>query len=113
MGTTLALVGAYVLAGELARTRGTGDGAGDHEAAFRRYEELLRDYVDGAQGIPPGGFRVMHPKTAAARGVLRTLMRIAAWEPIRSRAQRVVTRDKQEPVLPDYRVGAGRVPGAA
>lgn len=36
-GTGLAIVGAYVLAGELLR--------GDHEAAFRRYTELMRGYA--------------------------------------------------------------------
>lgn len=45
-GTALAMSGAYVLAGELAR-------AGSHEEAFRRYETLLRPYIaikqDGAE----------------------------------------------------------------
>jgi 2-polyprenyl-6-methoxyphenol hydroxylase-like FAD-dependent oxidoreductase len=38
-GTSLALVGAYVLAGELARSE-------DHAAAFTAYERLLRPYVE-------------------------------------------------------------------
>ncbi|MEU5190559.1 FAD-dependent monooxygenase [Streptomyces klenkii] len=38
-GTSLALVGAYVLAGELANSRG------DHRAAFARYERVMRGYV--------------------------------------------------------------------
>jgi 2-polyprenyl-6-methoxyphenol hydroxylase-like FAD-dependent oxidoreductase len=37
-GTGLAMVGAYVLAGELAR-------APDHETAFRRYEDRMRPYA--------------------------------------------------------------------
>lgn len=49
LGTSLALVGAYVLAGELAAARG------DHRAAFRRYDEIMRPYVDQAQELPPGG----------------------------------------------------------
>ncbi len=36
-GTGLAVVGAYVLAGELLRA--------DHETAFRRYTELMRGYA--------------------------------------------------------------------
>ncbi|MFF4949727.1 FAD-dependent monooxygenase [Streptomyces chattanoogensis] len=43
MGTGSAMVGAYVLAGELALADG------DHTAAFARYEELLRPYVTACQ----------------------------------------------------------------
>ncbi|MFL6120660.1 FAD-dependent monooxygenase [Actinophytocola sp.] len=39
-GTSLALVGAYVLAGELRAA------AGDHRVAFERYREEMREYVD-------------------------------------------------------------------
>ncbi|WP_447587015.1 hypothetical protein [Microbacterium lacticum] len=71
--TSLALVGAYVLAGELAREvaldaapasdgarasdRGpASDGGGvDHTAAVRRYEEIMRPLVKAAHTLPPGG----------------------------------------------------------
>jgi 2-polyprenyl-6-methoxyphenol hydroxylase-like FAD-dependent oxidoreductase len=49
LGTTLAVVGAYVLAGELAAADG------DHDVAFRRFEEVLRAYVATSQQLPPGG----------------------------------------------------------
>ncbi|MFE7117294.1 FAD-dependent monooxygenase [Streptomyces sp. NPDC057654] len=49
LGTSLALVGAYVLAGELAAADG------DHRTAFRRYDEVMRPYVTQAQQLPPGG----------------------------------------------------------
>ncbi|KAA0921387.1 FAD-dependent monooxygenase [Streptomyces apricus] len=49
LGTSLALVGAYVLAGELAASEG------DHRIAFRRYDEVMRPYVRQAQQLPPGG----------------------------------------------------------
>lgn len=49
LGTSLALVGAYVLAGELAAADG------DHRVAFRRYDEVMRPYVKQAQELPPGG----------------------------------------------------------
>src|SRR6201999_46500 len=38
-GTGLAIVGAYVLAGELARA------GGDHTIAFARYDEIMRRYA--------------------------------------------------------------------
>lgn len=49
-GTGLAVVGAYVLAGEL---RAAG---GDHRVAFARYEELMRDYAKISQRGSAGPF---------------------------------------------------------
>jgi len=50
MGTTLALVGAYLLAGELGPAdRLTADGI---HAALRRYEGLMRPFVDKCQDLP-------------------------------------------------------------
>ncbi|MEU5535815.1 FAD-dependent monooxygenase [Streptomyces sp. NPDC020362] len=49
LGTSLALVGAYVLAGEIAAAEG------DHRVAFRGYDEVMRPYVSQAQQLPPGG----------------------------------------------------------
>ncbi|MGE0219307.1 FAD-dependent monooxygenase [Mycolicibacterium sp.] len=45
MGTSLALVGAYVLAGELGATA-------DLSAALARYETVMRPYVDRCQDLP-------------------------------------------------------------
>ena len=42
-GAALAMTAAYVLAGELAKA------AGQHEAAFRKYEALLRAYIESKQ----------------------------------------------------------------
>jgi 2-polyprenyl-6-methoxyphenol hydroxylase-like FAD-dependent oxidoreductase len=49
-GTGLAIVGAYVLAGELAAA------GGDHEVAFRRYEEKFRGYAKIARQGNAGPF---------------------------------------------------------
>jgi 2-polyprenyl-6-methoxyphenol hydroxylase-like FAD-dependent oxidoreductase len=56
LGTSLALVGAYVLAGALA--------AAEPHAALRRYEEVLRPYVATAQKLPPGGVGGFAPMRA-------------------------------------------------
>lgn len=56
MGTGLSIVGAYVLAGELAAA------GGDHRVAFARYEAELRGYVTECQKLPPGGLSGMLPK---------------------------------------------------
>ncbi|GIH24561.1 FAD-dependent oxidoreductase [Acrocarpospora phusangensis] len=55
MGTGLAMVGAYVLAGELAAA------GGDHQAGFAGYEEAMRDYVAGCQRAGQGIAKWMVP----------------------------------------------------
>lgn len=100
MGTTLALVGAHVLAGELARSMASGEAPTE---AFGRYERLLRGYADSAQGMPRGGARALHPRSARGRRVLRTLYRVAASGPVRGFYQRnLLTNEKDVPVLPEY-----------
>ncbi|WP_245658876.1 FAD-dependent monooxygenase [Microtetraspora malaysiensis] len=54
-GTGLAMVGAYVLAGELA------EAGGNHQVAFRRYEEGFRDYAKIAKNGNAGRF--LAPRT--------------------------------------------------
>ncbi|MFG2137998.1 FAD-dependent monooxygenase [Streptomyces sp. NPDC048650] len=58
LGTSLALVGAYVLAGELAAAEG------DHRVAFRNYDRVMRPYVGRAQELPPGGAAGYAPSSA-------------------------------------------------
>ncbi|WP_329461515.1 FAD-dependent monooxygenase [Streptomyces sp. NBC_01431] len=53
-GTSLALAGAYVLVGELASSRG------DHRAAFDRYQQVMRAYVDENQ-------QLAHPRPDGSR----------------------------------------------
>jgi 2-polyprenyl-6-methoxyphenol hydroxylase-like FAD-dependent oxidoreductase len=48
MGTSLAIVGAYVLAGELKTANG------DYEGAFARYEAAMREFVAEAQKMAEG-----------------------------------------------------------
>ncbi|WP_420031417.1 FAD-dependent monooxygenase [Streptomyces sp. cg28] len=69
MSTSLALTGAYVLAGELS--------AHPHTTAFRRYETLMRPYVDQAQKLPPGTPRVANPRSRAGLATMNTVLRIA------------------------------------
>ena len=74
MGTSLSLVGAYVLAGELT----THD---DHREAFAAYERVLRPYVDQAQKLPPGTPRLANPKTRAGIVAFQTGLRVAGALP--------------------------------
>jgi 2-polyprenyl-6-methoxyphenol hydroxylase-like FAD-dependent oxidoreductase len=63
-GTSLAVVGAYVLAGELARSRR------NHERAFAAYEAALRPYVYGSRRLGRRVARLLPPTRAAAVSAL-------------------------------------------
>ncbi|MFD7711024.1 FAD-dependent monooxygenase [Streptomyces sp. NPDC059786] len=58
MGTGVAVVGAYVLAGELARA------GGDHRTAFAEYETRIRDFAKGCQKISGNAGPFFAPPTA-------------------------------------------------
>ena len=92
MGTSLALVGAYVLAGELA----THDG---HRAAFDRYESIMRPYVRQAQKLPPGTPRLAHPRTRAGVRLLRAALTLAG-HPLTQRAGALSSRVFSPPADP-------------
>ena len=59
-GSSLALIGAYVLAGELAAARG------GHEAAFAEYDRVMRPFiaVNQALGIQSAQFMTRDPARA-------------------------------------------------
>ena len=95
MGTSLALTGAYVLAGELAKQP-------DHRSAFASYERLLRPYVARAQKLPPGAPRLANPKSKLGVRILRAGLRLAATNPLRTLGNRLFTPPSETFNLPDY-----------
>ncbi|WHT15672.1 FAD-dependent monooxygenase [Crossiella sp. CA-258035] len=58
LGTGLAIVAAHVLAGELHAADG------DHRVAFRRYEEIIREYATGCQKTSENAGPFLSPRTA-------------------------------------------------
>lgn len=73
VGTSLGLIGAYVLAGELAKqlqqqSSSGGGAAKDHgctvDAALEGYERVLRPFVEQAQKLPPGVPGIGYAETA-------------------------------------------------
>jgi len=101
MGTTLSLVGAHVLTGELAKI--SSDPRDSPQEAFARYEGLLRGYADSAQGLPPGGARLLHPSTRAGVAATRAVHRIASSGPVRGIASKtLLSSARHVPELPDY-----------
>ena len=95
VGTTLALTGAYVLAGELAWAPTVAGG-------LRGYQEQMRGFVEAAQSIPPGGPRLAHPKTVAGVKVLRTALRVLGSRPVRKLGGALPTPSTKAKDLPRY-----------
>ncbi|MDL5159551.1 FAD-dependent monooxygenase [Actinomycetospora termitidis] len=99
-GTTSALAGAYVLAGELGTT------PDDVPGAFARYESILRPMTELAQTFVP---RNGHPRVEWHRTLLRTGLRVLGG-PIGRAVGRVRRQVPPPPVdvltLPDYPVRA-------
>jgi 2-polyprenyl-6-methoxyphenol hydroxylase-like FAD-dependent oxidoreductase len=80
MGTTLALNGAYNLAGSLLQQI-SGDHL-DYTAAFALYETKMRPLVQRAQKLPPGIPHVIHPETAWGLMFMRSLIFLMHWSGI-------------------------------
>lgn len=101
LGTTLALVGAYVLAGELDRS------GGDVPAALASYQQILRPYLQTAQQLPPGGVGGYAPASRTMiAGSRFTYWAMNRW-PLRTLlAAEFAKADGIS--LPDYRMGVDR-----
>ncbi|HEY2762863.1 MAG TPA: FAD-dependent monooxygenase [Pseudonocardiaceae bacterium] len=95
LGTSLALVGAYVLAGEL------GAADGDHRVAFSRYEQIMRPYVTRSQQLPSGGAAGYAPNNALAIGLRNASMRWMTRWPMR-RLLAAQFSKAGDITLPDY-----------
>lgn len=99
-GTSLALVGAYVLAGEIKWNV-------DYAEAFHTYEKLLRPYVEASQKrISPRFIRLIHVNTSFAISVLRLAQKFFAskivqklFRPSAAKREKNVAEDF---VFPDY-----------
>ncbi|OBK27028.1 FAD-dependent monooxygenase [Mycobacterium asiaticum] len=93
MGTSLALVGAYVLAGEL--------GAQPLSAALQRYQKVMRPYVDRCQKLP-NGIDGYLPKSASDIRVTAMVMKCMQRWPFRPIAERKWFTTAAAVDLPDY-----------
>lgn len=75
MGTTLAIVGAYVLAGELAKGLASTNATDKVvSAALKNYEEVFKSYVESGQKLPPGVPKIANPETEWGIWVLRSVV---------------------------------------
>jgi 2-polyprenyl-6-methoxyphenol hydroxylase-like FAD-dependent oxidoreductase len=75
-GTSLALIGAYILAHHLS-------GGNTCAEAFAAYENSMRDYVRKSQRLLPGGPGLLHPRTRPGIRVLHGAARALTSPPAR------------------------------
>jgi 2-polyprenyl-6-methoxyphenol hydroxylase-like FAD-dependent oxidoreductase len=75
MGSGMAVVGAYVLAGELA------EADGNHALAFERYESLMRNFVKRCQEIADGGTEWFVPRTRFRLWMSNQLWKVLPYTP--------------------------------
>lgn len=95
IGTTLAIVGGYVLAGELAKTD-------DYAVAFAAYERIMRPFVKEGQGLPKIVPRLLWPHTRLGLAFLRAVMRLAGTRAVRKIFSKLYLRDSKKVELPTY-----------
>lgn len=95
VGTTLAVEGAYLLAGELGKTKSSDD----IPAALKRYEETYRKIQGQGAELPPGFPQFAFPQTAWAIRLRDAL----AWTICKTKAYKLLPDDKpDDSKLPPY-----------
>ncbi|MFB4320365.1 FAD-dependent monooxygenase [Actinomadura sp. 21ATH] len=110
--TTLAVVGAYVLAGELARA------GGDHERAFPAYERAMAEHAHGSRAVALSAAKTLVPTSRLGVWGLAQGARLISALPARpGRALvRLTTRSARlydSMTLDDYPLASGAAAGRA
>ena len=98
-GTTLAMTGAYVLAGEISKHKG------DLAAGLKAYEEQMRPIVKEMQKVPPLFPTVLAPQTAWGIWLRNNIFAFIAWIRILEFVQRFFASafgNSDQYPLPDY-----------
>lgn len=104
MGTSLALVGAYVLAGELAAS------AGDYVAAFVRYQDALREAVKRAKAFANGAPRFLLPASRGQLWMTIQVMRMMTRKPFTGLMSSGVEKAANAVTLKDYTAPSAAAP---
>lgn len=95
-GTSLAFIGAYVLAGELAGTE-------DHRAALARYEQVMRPLADASPPVSMSALRRMNPRTPAGIRAFRASSRVMTT-PVGQAAMKLFGRRFTSLAVDDFRL---------
>ena len=96
MGTTVATVGSYILAGEIASN------PRDPEAAFASYERTIRSFVTKAQKLIPGAPQLANPESAWGIRLFHLFLGFVAWTRLTTFIGRYVGPPVDAIVLPEY-----------
>jgi 2-polyprenyl-6-methoxyphenol hydroxylase-like FAD-dependent oxidoreductase len=96
LGTGLAVVSSYVLAGELARA------GGDHTLAFPRYERTIRDYALGCQRLANGAGPFLAPRTRRGIWIRNTSHRLMVRRPMAGWLEKMTVKAAANIQLDDY-----------
>ncbi|MEU6999654.1 FAD-dependent monooxygenase [Nonomuraea sp. NPDC046570] len=96
MGTGLAVVGAYVLAGELKAA------GGDHRIAFPRYEERMWEYARGCQKSGEGVSKWMVPENRFMSWFVNQQYKLMPYMPGKGMIARSVRKTAEAVSLPNY-----------
>jgi 2-polyprenyl-6-methoxyphenol hydroxylase-like FAD-dependent oxidoreductase len=99
MGTGMAVVGAYVLAGELA------EADGDYQIAYEKYETRMRDFVAKCQGIADGAGNWFVPRTHFRLWLSNQMWKILPFTPWKKMMIEVPLKIGNSIALKDYAVG--------
>jgi 2-polyprenyl-6-methoxyphenol hydroxylase-like FAD-dependent oxidoreductase len=89
-GTSLALVGAYVLAGELK------EATGDHRTAYARYEEEIRNYVEQNLNLGQKMAKEMVPRSRSQIWMRNLSIRTLPYLPWKGLVTRGILRPLQQ-----------------
>lgn len=96
MGSSIAIIGSYILAGEIAV-------AGmNYELAFKTYEEKMRPYVTKSQNLPPGSPGIVHPQSEWGIKVLNSIVRFVSRSGIPKMLSKFSSKPKEDKSLPSY-----------
>jgi 2-polyprenyl-6-methoxyphenol hydroxylase-like FAD-dependent oxidoreductase len=85
LGTSVSLVGAYVLAGELLAARSP-------EVAFAAYQDRMAAYAKSSRQLPPGGIHGFAPRSALRIRLSRLSFRMITRWPSKQIMQRMADR---------------------
>ncbi|KAL8992448.1 MAG: hypothetical protein Q9169_007097 [Polycauliona sp. 2 TL-2023] len=96
MGTTSALLGAYILAGEI------GQNSDDLPQALANYDRVLRPFVDEIQTMKPWMVSLMFPETAFTIGLFRSLAGLLVFMRVPDIVTRFMPEGRGGRPIPNY-----------
>jgi 2-polyprenyl-6-methoxyphenol hydroxylase-like FAD-dependent oxidoreductase len=105
MGTSLALVGAYVLAGELTATAGDG-----YAAAFASYQKEMREAVKRAQKFAKDAHMSLLPPSGYQMRMVHQVMRLMSRWPFKGLATGGVEKAANAVTLKEYQAPEDTTP---